>query len=210
MDPYEVLGVNRGADEETIKKAYKALVKKYHPDKYINSPMADVASEKMKEINRAYDMITKPDKGAGSNPYASGGYNPYGRGYGTGGYNPYGRGYGGYSSAQPSFQNVRLLIQFGRLAEAQQMLNSLQQTAEWYYLYGIICQRRGWYDKAAEYLKKAVDMEPGNAEYRAAFDNMNDRNTAYTGTFYGNSSNCLSNCCALCLCLQCCNPMPCC
>ena len=40
MDPYEVLGVSRDADEETIKKAYRALVKKYHPDKYVNTPMA--------------------------------------------------------------------------------------------------------------------------------------------------------------------------
>ena len=58
MNPYEVLGVSPGADEETIKKAYRELVKKYHPDKYVNSPMADIASEKMKEINRAYDMLT--------------------------------------------------------------------------------------------------------------------------------------------------------
>ena len=58
MNPYEVLGVSENADEETIKKAYKELVKKYHPDRYINNPLADLAAEKMKEINKAYDMIT--------------------------------------------------------------------------------------------------------------------------------------------------------
>ena len=55
MNPYEVLGVSENADEETIKKAYKELVKKYHPDRYINNPLADLAAEKMKEINKAYD-----------------------------------------------------------------------------------------------------------------------------------------------------------
>ena len=53
MNPYEVLGVPENADEETVKKAYKELVKKYHPDKYVNNPLADLAAEKMKEVNKA-------------------------------------------------------------------------------------------------------------------------------------------------------------
>ena len=57
-DPYEVLGVSKNAGDEEIKNAYRALARKYHPDKYVNSPLADVASEKTKEINRAYDMLT--------------------------------------------------------------------------------------------------------------------------------------------------------
>ena len=57
MNPYEVLGVSPDADEETIKKAYRDLIKKYHPDRYINNPLADLAAEKTKEINKAYDMI---------------------------------------------------------------------------------------------------------------------------------------------------------
>ena len=75
MNPYEVLGVPENADEETVKRAYKELVKKYHPDKYVNNPLADLAAEKMKEINKAYDMIIK---GTGQTR-SSGGYsNQYG------------------------------------------------------------------------------------------------------------------------------------
>jgi curved DNA-binding protein CbpA len=58
-NPYEVLGVKPGASETEIKAAYKELVKKYHPDKYVDNPLADLAEEKMQEINEAYDTLMK-------------------------------------------------------------------------------------------------------------------------------------------------------
>ncbi len=78
MNPYEVLGVSPGADEETVKKAYRALVKKYHPDRYANSPMQETAAEKMKEINQAYDMITKGKTFGNSSGNTSGNGQSYG------------------------------------------------------------------------------------------------------------------------------------
>ena len=59
MNPYEVLGIKPGASEEEIKAAYKELVKKYHPDKYIDNPLADLAEKKLQEVNEAYDMLMK-------------------------------------------------------------------------------------------------------------------------------------------------------
>ena len=58
-DPYKVLGVSRDATDEEIKKAYRDLARKYHPDNYVNNPLADLVEEKMKEINEAYDTIQK-------------------------------------------------------------------------------------------------------------------------------------------------------
>ncbi len=195
MNPYEVLGVPQGADEETIKNAYKKLAKKYHPDRYINSPMADMASEKMKEINMAYDMLTGKNQN-NTNTY---GANPYGS------YT--------YNTNIPSFETVRLLIKLGQIASAERMLVNLPKDAQWYYLYGIIYMRKGWYDKAIEYINRAVEMEPGNIEYRTTLDNIKNRNTTYTKTYTSTNFN---DCCRTlpCLLLCSCNPWcrvyPCC
>ena len=74
MNPYEVLGVREGASEAEIKAAYKKLVKKYHPDRYANNPLADLAEEKMQEINQAYDMLMNNSGGGQSYSSQSGGY----------------------------------------------------------------------------------------------------------------------------------------
>ncbi len=163
MNPYEVLGVPDGADEETVKRAYRELVKKYHPDKYVNNPLADLATEKLKEINEAYEMITskKASQGGGGS-YSS-------------------------TSSDPSFQEVRALLSRGMFAQAESKLNSLPKSAEWYYLMGLVKVRTGWYDQGVEYLRQAAAMEPGNGEYQSALRSVYNRNTMYrnTGSFGG-------------------------
>jgi molecular chaperone DnaJ len=90
-DPYAVLGVNQNATDEEIKVAYRELVKKYHPDRYVNNPLSDLANEKMQEINEAYEMITNMRSGKqtyqqnnnnNQNPYN----NPYNTPYNNGRY----------------------------------------------------------------------------------------------------------------------------
>jgi len=76
-DPYKVLGVDRNATDAQIKEAYRNLAKKYHPDNYAGSPIADLASEKMKEVNEAYDQIVKERKQGTSQNNAYQGYQNY-------------------------------------------------------------------------------------------------------------------------------------
>lgn len=192
MNPYEVLGVSENADEETIKKAYRELVKKYHPDKYVNNPLADLAGEKIKEINKAYDMLMNKNKSSNTG-YSSSNSNTR----------------GSYTGGAQNFQTVRALITQARVREALAMLEQMPQnmrTAEWYYLSGRVRIQLGWYEQAISFLKQAVNMEPGNAEYQNALNNILNRNTAYTRTTGGMSATgCCDPCniCTACMCADC-------
>lgn len=193
-DPYEVLGVPHGASDEQIKKAYRELARKYHPDNYADNPLADLAQEKMKEINEAYDTLTK-----------GGGASSQSGGYQSGGYQSGGYQSGGYQSGGATpLARVRRLIQLGSLDQAEQELNAISQhSAEWYFLSGAIAQRRGWLDDAAQNYRIAVQMEPGNLEYRTALNNLHGGGNTYRQTQYSDASDDLCGCCSSLLCLNC-------
>ena len=180
-DPYSVLGVSPGATDDEVKKAYRDLVRKYHPDNYHDNPLADLAQDKMKEINEAYDAVTKMRAG-GSSSYGSSSYG--GSAYAYAGYD---EGTGrdtGYSEAS-EFQQVRAAINAGNLEYAQQLLNAAaNRNAEWNFLMGSLCYRRGWMDEARTYYQRAVNMAPGNPEYRNALDFMNRGGAAYRPAGY--------------------------
>ena len=188
MNPYEVLGVSEGADEETIKKAYRTLVKKYHPDKYVNNPLSDLAAEKIKEINKAYDMLMNKKNTGGSYTSSSSSSQS---------------SYSSTSSGNASFQAVRSLIAQGNLQAAANMLVSLPRTAEWYYLYGRINMQLGMYDRAVSAFQTAVRMDPNNVEYRDAIENITSRTRTYTAgqtTSVNDCSPC--NMCTACMCVH--------
>lgn len=193
------MGVSENADEETVKKAYKELVKKYHPDKYVNNPLADLAAEKMKEINKAYDMIMK--KGADSKSYGTN------SGGGYGGY----ANRGGYANATPSFSTVRQLLGMNMTMQALMMLQNLPKTAEWYYLSGLANIKSGRYTDGLNYLETAVRMEPDNTEYQDTLNSVRNRANSYnTGGGMYSSSDCACPClCLPCFCGGPC-PGPCC
>lgn len=191
MNPYEVLGVSENADDETVKKAYRELVKKYHPDNYKDNPLADLANEKLQEVNEAYDMITKGKSQGGSS---------YGNSYSY-----------GSAGANSKFAYIRSLVQQRRLADADAELNRTNDgSAEWHYLKGCVCVSRGWHFEGIQHLQTAVQMDPNNMEYRNMLNSIGMRRNGYTqmGNNYGYQNNAdMCNCCSNLICADCCCEM---
>lgn len=188
-DPYKVLGVSRDATDEEIKKAYRELARKYHPDNYVNNPLSDLVQEKMKEINEAYDQIQKMRAGGSSAGGASS---------------------GSYSSAQGGdytgeLTRIRNLVNAGRYSEADITLDSIPNTArnaEWNFLKGCVLTQRGAYYEAVRYYETACYLDPQNGEYRRALDMLRSRSAGY-GQPYRTSQNSGTSACDICAGLAC-------
>lgn len=184
-DPYSVLGVDKNASEEEIKNAYRELARKYHPDNYTDNPLSDLAGEKMKEINEAYDAIINSRRTGKKSTDSYG------------------------ASGSTSFPEVRQLINSGRLEQAQEVLDGVPpqaRDAEWYFLNGTVLYRRGWFDQAYTSFATASRMDPANSEYRNAL-NMAQRQTRRQYNpynTYGRTSGMDGcDCCANLLCADC-------
>lgn len=190
-DPYKVLNVPRTADDEEIKKAYRALARKYHPDNYAGSDLADMAQEKMKEINEAYDTIRRERASSGTSFGASSGPSARNGSASSG------------AAGDVSMVRIRTLINSGRYGEAGVLLDSVDMAsrgAEWNYLKGCILLQRGWYFDAQRYFEIACYMEPSNAEYQAALENIRGAAGQY-GKTYRSAPGCSP--CSLCAGLIC-------
>ena len=206
-DPYQVLGVSPSATDEQIKSAYRELARKYHPDNYVNNPLADLAQEKMKEINEAYDQIQRQRK---QQQQSYSGQASANRGYSNAGYSR--QSYSGQGRSQ--FADIRQLLNSNRLSEAEELLEGIPQRrrdAEWYYLRGRVFYVHGWLDQAYSYYTRAVQMNPGNAEYQTALNQlMWQRNTGRPSGGYGDYRNVqsggMSGCdmCSGLICADCC------
>ncbi len=186
-DPYIILGVDRNATEDEVKKAYRELARKYHPDNYADNPLSDLAEEKMQEINEAYDKIIDDIRNKGKKHTS---YNTSGE-----------------------FTDIRNMISNGRLEEAQELLDGVpiaSRSAEWYFLNGSVQYRRGWFDGAYSSFSTACRLDPNNPEYREALNRM-QRNNTRNANPYATPANmggcCTADPCTTLCCMDCCCEM---
>lgn len=224
-DPYEVLGVSRGASEDEIKSAYRKLAKKYHPDLH---PGDEECAKKMNEVNAAYEAIKNPQPQQQYGGYEGGAGSTNGAGGSYGGYDPFGFGFDpfgfGYQERQQystqyetrdssEIQAALHYINAGAYDEALNVLSSVMaadRDAKWYY-----CSARANYGKgnrvaAMEHIRRATQMDPDNLDYQRFYQIVQSGGRVYTGTGaqHGfstgfNSGFCYPMCMAWCLCNAC-------
>lgn len=189
QNPYEVLGIKEGASQEEIKAAYREQVKKYHPDKYQDNPLQDLAEEKLQEVNEAYEYLTKNGGNAGPQSYSGSSYSDSG-------------GRGGQQS--PEFAEIRRMIDRGNLPGAEAALSRIKnRNAEWFFLYGMISLRKGWYDEAVNNVQTAISMDPSNMEYRNAINSIMASGAGYRTQSYGRGYTSNDDLCRLMQCYCC-------
>lgn len=178
-NPYEVLGVPRNASNDEIKKAYRQLCKKYHPDSYVDNPLADLAEEKFKEVQAAYEQIMKEREGGGYSYSASGQTQ-------------------GSSQETAELQAARNFINNRRFHEALNVLSNIgNRNAMWYYYSAIANMGIGNNLVAVDHAKQAAAMEPNNMEYVNFANQLQFRGQQYQtmGGGYGRQTYGTGNLC---------------
>ncbi|HIU02116.1 MAG TPA: J domain-containing protein [Candidatus Onthocola gallistercoris] len=205
MNPYDILGVSPSATDEEVKKAYRTLSRKYHPDANVGKPNEKEAEEKFKQIQQAYTQIMKEREQG----YTSGGH--------AGGFG----GYGGYSGSRTSggssdeieLQAAANFINTGRYREALNVLSGIKsRPSQWYYLSAIANAGAGNPLVAQEMAKQALDMEPNNGQYQMLYNQLQSGGQWYgqMGQQYGRPQGSMDDlCCRLMALNMCCCCCPC-
>lgn len=225
--PYDILGVLPNASEDDIKKAYRNLSRKYHPDANVNNPNKEQAEEKFKEVQQAYDAIMNGK----ANGYEQGGYSQNGYGQAGGGFGGYGNfggfgGFGGYNQQgantygddkDSAYLNAAMnYIRGGDYQSAIRVLSEIEnRTGKWYYISAIANYSAGNQATAMQHIQVAMKMEPGNMEYQQLYNTMLNGGSWYTtrSQNYGYPGTGSSYCCDLCMMNLCLNLIcggPCC
>lgn len=200
MDPYKILGVAPGATDDEIKQAYRALVRKYHPDKYANTDLADMANEKMKEINAAYEQVQRMRR-EGTASTSSHTQDESDSSQESSHYESY--------SGNSVFARIRMHINNGDLDDAQVLLRTVpddDRGAEWHFLIGCVLLRRGHIVDAQNHLDTACRIDPYNSEYRIVRDRLRAQTAAQAGgyrTDTASNSGCACSACDICMTLAC-------
>lgn len=228
-DPYSVLGIPQNASDEEIKKAYRSLSRKYHPDANINNPNKDAAEAKFKEVQQAYQQIMH-EKEYGASGYGQGGYGQ--SGYGQGGWQEDFGNFGGFGGPFRGFGaeyrqanaggteneedlHMRAAANFinsGHFQEALNLLNGISRRgASWYYYSAMANSGMGSNVMALNHAREALRLEPDNIQYQILVNRLESggsgyqqRQGPYQTTFAGGNDFCMKLCLANLMCNLCC------
>ena len=208
-NPYDVLGVSPSASDDEIKKAYRDLTRKYHPDANVDNPLADLAEEKFKEVQEAYDTIMHERSSGSSGSYSYGGSSS-----GSSGSYSYGGSSSQSGAPDPRLQAAVNYINSRRFREALNTLDQIpERSAMWYYLSGCANAGLGNNVLARDHAAQAVNMEPNNLQYRQLLNQPDLSSRRYQsspyGAGYGGGYSCGTGnmCCDLCIADQLCECM---
>lgn len=188
-NPYEILGISKGASKDEIKKAYRELAKKYHPDQYGNNPLKDLAEVKMRDINEAYQYLMSNSPESSYQSSSSNHNNYHG------------------SNNSEIYRSIEMALMNGNLGYAEENLNKITvRDAEWNYLMGILNMRRGWHNEAYNNLNMACRLDPQNLKYRNEFNRLNNMHNSYREPYRNARGGNLGMCdiCTTLYCLDCC------
>ncbi len=217
-DPYSILGVPRGASDEEIKKAYRNLSRKYHPDANINNPNKKQAEDKFKEVQQAYRQIMQEKEYGPSAGYSQ----DTSEDFGSFGYGPF-RGFYGEYRQQKNTENTENeeglhmraaanFINSGHYQEALNLLNGIQtHNALWHYYSALANSGIGNNVNALIHAREALRLEPDNFQYQILVNRLESGGTwyqqqqsPYESTFTGGGSWCMKLCIANLVCNLCC------
>lgn len=180
-DPYKVLDISPNASNDEVKKAYRELSRKYHPDSYVDNPLSGLAEEKFKEVQEAYKQIMDEREHG-----FSGGAGSYQRSAASG------------DTASVEMGAVRNYINSGHYREALNLLSRISlQNAQWHYYYAVASSGIGNNIDALNHAQQAASMEPGNMEYMGFLNQLKMRGNRYQGAGapYGGGGLTTVNCC---------------
>ncbi len=208
-DPYKVLGVDRNASDEEIKRAYRKLSRKYHPDSNIGKSEAEraAAEERFKEIQRAYKAIVNGEATDAHSAYGGYGYDQHG--YGGFGAGQRQQGSSSMDQDEAYYQACANFINNRMYEEAIRTLGDIKtHDGKWYYFSARANAGLGNTATAQEQIQRACQLEPNNMEYKQFMSRLQNGSGWYEemGRAYGAPDMSGSDfCCRLCLFSMLCN-----
>lgn len=186
QDPYKILETKSTATDAEIKKAFIELKNKYDPDNYEKPNLKQIASEKTKEIEQAFDEIMNKRRldrlQSGKSTFDSSKSN----------FSNHDEFSSSNNNSSPDFAYIESLLNLNRLDEAQNLLNSVNENerpAEWFYLKGLLLFKKGWLEEALNFLNAAVRMNPTNKKYAATLQQIRWQRSGNFGPFSHDQTN---------------------